>query len=304
MGEIDTHLSQHPSIRENVTLVRRDKYEEQTLVSYFVPLQPPADLMMLLSDIREYLKLKLPSYAIPSGIFDFLFSLNIFLVFVPLTKMPLTPNGKVDKNSLPFPDTVLSNMNFLGTIKTDQESTATQSEIGVRDIWSSLLSRPSNTISFDDKFFDIGGHSVLATRLIFVIRTKMSVVLPLGTVYKDPTVRGIAKEVDRIRDGELNLVNKDDEKHHTRSKSSGNEFSEDEDSDIIDYAADVARLDEPDLITNANLPAFKFPDINGKIHILVTGVTGFLGAFLVSALLQRFPQSVVVCHVRAKTKEV
>jgi L-aminoadipate-semialdehyde dehydrogenase len=71
LGEIDTHLSQHPAIRENVTLVRRDKYEEQTLVSYFVPFKAVEDVAALVKDIRTYLKDKLPSYAIPAGNFNF-----------------------------------------------------------------------------------------------------------------------------------------------------------------------------------------------------------------------------------------
>lgn len=87
LGEIDTHLSQHPLIRENVTLVRRDKDEEKVLISYFVPLDGP-NLEGLLSDaevpdeegdlatpqryrrlikeIREYLKKKLPIYSVPT----------------------------------------------------------------------------------------------------------------------------------------------------------------------------------------------------------------------------------------------
>lgn len=88
LGEIDTHLSQHPLIRENVTLVRRDKDEEKILVSYFVPLEGPAlegfasevdeeedakglvrglkKYSRLIKDVREYLKKKLPSYSVPS----------------------------------------------------------------------------------------------------------------------------------------------------------------------------------------------------------------------------------------------
>lgn len=88
LGEIDTHLSQHPLVRENVTLVRRDKDEEKILVSYFVPLDGPglagyaSDIPVdedgknvttgmrkyrrLIKDIREYLKKKLPSYSVPS----------------------------------------------------------------------------------------------------------------------------------------------------------------------------------------------------------------------------------------------
>lgn len=91
LGEIDTHLSQHPLVRENVTLVRRDKFEEKVLISYFVPLDSkdalelvsdadehdesePRDLTLgprayrrLIRDIREHLKKKLPSYSVPSG---------------------------------------------------------------------------------------------------------------------------------------------------------------------------------------------------------------------------------------------
>ena len=92
LEEIDSHLSQHPLVRENVTLVRRDKYEEQTLVSYFVPNEsdeleeffssadegddidgnPLVNLSKrkykrLIKEIRDYLKLKLPVYSIPSG---------------------------------------------------------------------------------------------------------------------------------------------------------------------------------------------------------------------------------------------
>jgi L-aminoadipate-semialdehyde dehydrogenase len=108
LGEIDTHLSRHDLIRENVTLVRRDKDEEPTLVSYFVPeidrwqewtrqkgkkalLLPTNDsssmeslltkFQPLRDDIRDYLKTKLPSYAVPT-------------ILVPLVRMPLNPNGK------------------------------------------------------------------------------------------------------------------------------------------------------------------------------------------------------------------
>jgi len=107
LGEIDTHLSRHELVRENVTLVRRDKDEERTLVSYYVPeiakfkawlkqngkpehnLNPNDTSMVgllkqfeaLWYELRKYLETKLPSYAVPT-------------VLVPLTKMPLTPNGK------------------------------------------------------------------------------------------------------------------------------------------------------------------------------------------------------------------
>jgi L-aminoadipate-semialdehyde dehydrogenase len=98
LGEIDTHLSQHRLVRENVTLVRRDKDEEKVLVSYFVPLEGPnldgfvSDLpdegdivggiskyRRLIKDIREHLKKKLPSYSIPTCMFACPFRCGILL---------------------------------------------------------------------------------------------------------------------------------------------------------------------------------------------------------------------------------
>jgi L-2-aminoadipate reductase len=110
LGEIDTHLSQHPFVRENVTLVRRDKYEEQVLVSYFVPLdrkgveafvsdveeadeedangltQPARPYRKLIKNLREYLKQKLPIYSVPSGQFVFHCVCKVFPHLLCLTQ--------------------------------------------------------------------------------------------------------------------------------------------------------------------------------------------------------------------------
>lgn len=75
LGEIDTTLSQCAGVRENVTLVKRDKYEEQTLVSYFVPLDAKEDLEALMKRMREWCKERLPGYAVPSG--GLIFFLNL-----------------------------------------------------------------------------------------------------------------------------------------------------------------------------------------------------------------------------------
>jgi L-aminoadipate-semialdehyde dehydrogenase len=114
LGEIDSHLAAHPLVRENVTLLKRDAYEEPTLVSYFVPEMKryyqwleergakdnSEDTSMvgllkrfkyLRDDVREHLKKKLPAYAVPS-------------VLVPLIRFPLNPNGKIDRPALPFPE--------------------------------------------------------------------------------------------------------------------------------------------------------------------------------------------------------
>lgn len=156
LGEIDTHLSRHPLVRENVTLVRRNKDEEPILVSYIVPQSADkineylktnvadedfshSDSMVsglvkyrtLTKDIRDYLKTKLAAYAVPS-------------VIVPMTKMPLNPNGKVDKPKLPFPDTAQLNAAAAFTNATSGKPSAsfTKMESVVKDVWLDVLPHP------------------------------------------------------------------------------------------------------------------------------------------------------------------
>jgi len=299
LGEIDTHLSRHPAVRENVTLVRRDKYEEKVLVAYFVPLvgsealdglvseteeggdesssgKPTASdvakglkrYRRLIKDIREYLKTKLPSYSIPS-------------VFVPLSRMPLNPNGKVDKPALPFPDTVAAAASSSKASGPGQTLTPTQKTI--HDIWLKLLPSPPADIPVDESFFDLGGHSILATRLIFEIRKTLAVGAPLGMVFDFPTIQALAGELDSMRDGELGLAGK--------AKDAAGADDE--------YAADAEAL------TKDLAPSYIKPSAAaGPRTVFLTGATGFLGAFILADLLAR-PNEVgkVICHVRAKTAE-
>ncbi|KAG9003094.1 large subunit of alpha-aminoadipate reductase, partial [Tulasnella sp. 427] len=213
LGEIDTHLSQHPLVRENVTLVRRDKYEEKVLVSYFVPLEGKDvdDLVSeadadaaedgskglvrgirmyrrLIRDIREHLKKKLPSYSVPS-------------VFVPLRKMPLNPNGKIDKPALPFPDTAeAASAETPHSSGTAAARKLSPTESTLHDLWKKLLPAPPSTIPLDENFFDLGGHSILATRLVFEIRKTFIVDAPLGLIFDHPTIGGLAAQIDGLRD--------------------------------------------------------------------------------------------------------
>ncbi|KAF0374315.1 L-aminoadipate-semialdehyde dehydrogenase [Gigaspora margarita] len=303
LGEIDTHLSQHPLVRENVTLVRRDKYEEQTLVCYFVPLQSSdleeflssadendaAETMVekrkynrLIKQIKDYLKMKLPSYSIPS-------------VFVPLKRMPLTPNGKIDKQALPFPDTA----KFVSTSKPAKIQKMSQSEQVVHEIWTQLLPNPSTPfIPLDDNFFDLGGHSLLATRLIFELRKKSGVNIPLGLVYEKPTIREQANEIDIVLRGELNIVDENTDIQAANSKSAiekGYEMGKPE----LNYADDVEILISKYLLQNYS----PIPENYQRKVFFVTGVTGFLGAFILSDLLSSNNEIKIIAHVRAETKQ-
>lgn len=291
LGEIDTHLSQHPNIRENVTLVRRDKNEEQTLVAYFVPVKKEGDdftsatdeegetladglrsrhqYRRLVRDVRDYLKKKLPSYAIPS-------------VFVPLVRMPLTPNGKVDKNALPFPDTAQFQDKVPKKAANAVLPDMSPNEQAIHEIWQKLLPSPDPVIGLDENFFDIGGHSLIATRLIFEIRQRFQVDAPLGLVFEEPTIRGLAARINQLQGGDLLLANQQEPTVEKPAK------------EIVDYAADLDKL------INELAEAYKPMDTKGTERVFaLTGATGFLGAFVLAKLLS-YPDTRVFCIVRAK----
>ena len=95
--------------------------------------------------------------------------------------MPLNPNGKIDKPALPFPDT--AQLAVVDAARADgKQSTATPTETAIQAIWTRILTNTSS-IPLDENFFDLGGHSILATRLIFEIRKAFLVDAPLGLVF-------------------------------------------------------------------------------------------------------------------------
>ncbi|KAJ3145502.1 large subunit of alpha-aminoadipate reductase [Geranomyces michiganensis] len=288
LKEIDTHLSQCEDVRENVTLIRRDKDEEKVLISYIVPNDSSKDLGLLIRAVREHLKSKLASYAVPG-------------VIVPLKRMPLTPNGKVDKNALPFPDTAM-----LVPPPSAATSTAALSphQASVRHIWATVLNIPAESVQLDDNFFDLGGHSILATRLVFAIRKTMKVDdLPLGIVYREPTVRGMSAEIERVRERDLGLATASqngDANPAVASAADGKRPDNKDDNDTVDYAADLDVLDGESIeATGHTAPSYPIMDGQPKTFFL-TGATGFLGAFILADVLKRHTTSRVVALVRAK----
>ena len=295
LGEIDTHLSRHPSVRENVTLVRRDKDEEKVLVSYFVPTDdstpeereddislpagPSGDLLRrirqynrLIKDIRDSLKLKLPSYSVPT-------------LFVPLARMPLNPNGKVDKPALPFPDTVLAQR--MAQVSNAQAETRELSatERAIAEVWKQLLPGLADPAPLDESFFDLGGHSILATRLVFQLRQKLGVHVPLGLVFDAPTIAQLAAATEKISSGGTDFL-----------VAAPDTAKENALSGDLDYAKDAQVLE-------SELPAsFMRATPAGEPRVvLLTGATGFLGAYVLADLLDKRRNLVqkVYVHVRA-----
>ncbi|QLL31346.1 hypothetical protein HG536_0B02090 [Torulaspora globosa] len=298
LGEIDTHISQHPLVRENITLVRKNNENEPTLITFMVPrfdkpdeLSPfqtdiPEEIKsdptvsglvgyhLLAKNIKEFLKKRLASYAIPS-------------LIVVLNKLPLNPNGKVDKPKLQFPSNKQLNLVAQSSMTDVDDSAFTEIERQVRDVWLNVLPTKPAFISPEDSFFDLGGHSILATRMIFSLKKELQVDLPLGTIFKFPTIKAFAAEISRI-------------------KSSRESAHASQSAVAFDYANDAKELAEtlPSSYPSRS-PFIRPSEATGKstINVFVTGVTGFLGSYILADLLKRSTPHYdikVYAHVRAK----
>jgi amino acid adenylation domain-containing protein len=174
LGEIEAELSQHPQVDEIALLVREDEPGNQYLVAYIVPRE---EVLPTVSELRSFLKQKLPDYMVPSA-------------FVMLDSLPLTPNGKVDRRALPTPDRT--------ALKSEQTliSPRTPIEEVLAGIWTQVLGCES--VSIHDNFFDLGGHSLLATQVIYRVRSALQVELPLRCLFESPTVAGLAERIEAI----------------------------------------------------------------------------------------------------------
>ncbi|KAJ1919408.1 large subunit of alpha-aminoadipate reductase [Mycoemilia scoparia] len=311
LGEINNMLSQHPQIRANVTLVRRDKYEEKTLVAYIVPNEEEQQRVddpghkKLTDNIREYLKQKLPSYSVPS-------------VFVPMKKLPLTPNGKIDKAALPFPDTPLFRSSSVQPSSTNAEGQDQQrpgydklsaTERTLCEIWATVIELPPTLeIEPTANFFDMGGHSILATRMIFQVRKEMAVDAPLSLVFKQPTLRGMAAALDAMS-SEISLGEGPGGFASADAKGVSTEDVIEEEEEF-DYSGEAKAL-ESELPTPAS-PYLAYPPVLADTNrpegskgptFLLTGATGFLGVFILAGLLSRHPGATVYCLTRATSPE-
>ena len=169
LEEIEAVLGAHSGVHEVVVMARENASGEKTLVSYLVPSR---EQVPTASELRTYLKQKLPHYMIPSA-------------FVLLETMPKTPNGKVDKRALPAPKAA----DFAET----QEYVAPTNELEAQlaKIWETVLDK--TPVGIRDNFFELGGHSLLAARLMHRIEQQLGERLPLAALLQAPTIEQLAK---------------------------------------------------------------------------------------------------------------
>jgi amino acid adenylation domain-containing protein len=178
LGEIEAALQRHAKVREVVVMVRRDREDDPRLVAYVVP-EPPEALASrhaLAQELRRHLQDRLPAYMIPSAL-------------VVLESFPLTPNGKVDRKALPAPGR--------GERGGSPAAPRTPMEEVLAGVWSEVLGL--ERIGAGEDFFALGGHSLLAVQVLARIRHLFSVDLPLRAFFEEPTLAGLAAQVEKVR---------------------------------------------------------------------------------------------------------
>ncbi|MBR8829322.1 MAG: amino acid adenylation domain-containing protein [Gomphosphaeria aponina SAG 52.96 = DSM 107014] len=172
LGEIEAVLNQHPNIQQTVVIAREDLNGDKNITAYLVPQQ---NQTLTLDEIRNVLKQKLPNYMIPSA-------------FVFLEKMPLTPNGKIDRRALPAPDKSQRH------IEPGYIEPRNQTEEILANIWSEILG--IEKIGINDNFFELGGHSLLATQIISRAREILNREIPLRQLFEAPTLKEFSQIIE------------------------------------------------------------------------------------------------------------
>jgi amino acid adenylation domain-containing protein len=176
LGEIEAHLSRHEHVNEVVVIAREDVPGEKRLVAYLTNGQGGASS----EELRTYLRANLPEYMVPSA-------------YVQLERIPLTPNGKVDRSAL-------ERLAIVDCATKDYEAPVGEVEQALAAIWQELLK--VKHVGRHDNFFDLGGHSLLTAKMINRLQ-QVGLLVSLATVFKYPTLKSLAECLEEGLDQDL-----------------------------------------------------------------------------------------------------
>jgi amino acid adenylation domain-containing protein len=168
LGEVEAQLARAPGVREAVCTAQTDASGQKALVAHIVPedgaqIDPRA--------LRASLAERLPEFMVPSQI-------------VFRDRMPITSNGKLDRNALSVP---------MRASRVPSIVPSSPEEKTLLEIWRELLGK--NDIGVDDNFFELGGHSVLAIMLLGKMKERFGIEIPLSTVLERPTISALASAI-------------------------------------------------------------------------------------------------------------
>ncbi|MFV8162157.1 amino acid adenylation domain-containing protein [Mycobacterium sp. 134] len=166
LGEVQAVLADVVGVDQAAVVAREDRPGDRRLVGYVTGTAEPVQ-------VRASLAERLPGYMVPAAV-------------VVLESLPLTVNGKLDRRALPAPDYVEADRYRAPSNSTEQT---------VARIYAEVLGL--GRVGVDDSFFDLGGDSLLATRLIAAINASLDTDLPVRTIFGAPTVSALAQQIGR-----------------------------------------------------------------------------------------------------------
>jgi amino acid adenylation domain-containing protein/non-ribosomal peptide synthase protein (TIGR01720 family) len=189
LGEIEAVLSQHPTVRQAVLMVREDQPGNKRLACYIVAEQGARPDI---KELRRFLRNKLPDHMIPTA-------------FMMLESLPLNSHGKVERGALPVPDALLE-------LDGPYVLPRTEAEHNIAEVWQEVLQLKS--VGIFDNFFDVGGHSLLMVQVHDQLRERFKFEISLVDLFEYPSISSLAEHLSRqknvtpIQDENLVLANK------------------------------------------------------------------------------------------------
>jgi len=173
LGEIEAVLQSHPVVEATVVMARPNKEGEKEVVAYIVNKEP-----LTATALATYVAASLPAHMVPSH-------------FVHLDELPLNANGKVDKYQLPDP--------LAASMDSGVEYVAPRNEVEEKlvAIWQEILDREK--VGVKDNFFDLGGHSLRATRLAAQLHKEFDVRIELKDLFAQPVLEDQARLIEQAQ---------------------------------------------------------------------------------------------------------
>ncbi len=175
LGEIETVLESDPAVAQAVAIIRQDAPGQSQLVAYVVA---AAGRTTNDDALRELLRQKLPDYMMPGAI-------------VPLERMPMTPNGKIDRAQLPSPIAIERSADHYVSPRTETERTL----VG---LWTELLQ--VERIGLNDNFFELGGHSFLLAQMHARLRGVGKREVSVIDLFRHPTIASLGAFLEQDAD--------------------------------------------------------------------------------------------------------
>ena len=175
LGEIETSLARHPDVKQCVVVASEESQGDRRLAAYIIP---ETGKIVHAGDLRQFLAETLPTYMLPS-------------FFIPLSAFPMTANGKLDRKALPSPDRTVEAVD--GALVEPH----TPTEQVIAKVWRERLNL--ERVGTQNNFFDLGGYSLLAVRVVGDINKILKVHLNIRAIFENPTIKQLAILIEQKR---------------------------------------------------------------------------------------------------------